>query len=245
MTQLRADGTIASWGNNGSGQSDAPAGQYTGITAGGSHTCGLRTNGTIDLLGHGTIALAQTDVPAGQYTAVIDSGGKHACGLARRRHHRPAGDRTTAAGRLTRPSGQYRRHQPPANMNSCALRTDGTIKCWGVEPDESGDCVDSGQADAPEGQYSAISAVGSRTCGLRADGTATCWSAELPKDSFMAAIAPRGQFSAISASFGDSCGLGTDGTIHLLGFQLAGAQYRDARRPVHRRRRRRLPIRAR
>ncbi|MYG57050.1 MAG: hypothetical protein F4165_00385, partial [Acidimicrobiia bacterium] len=41
---IRADQTIACWGSNGYGQSDAPAGQFTAIAAGGWHSCAIKTD---------------------------------------------------------------------------------------------------------------------------------------------------------------------------------------------------------
>ena len=49
----------------------------------------------------------------------------------------------------------------------CGLRTNGTITCWGFNND--------GQAIAPGGQYSAVTAGGNHSCGLRTDGTIICW----------------------------------------------------------------------
>ena len=56
--------------------------------------------------------------------------------------------------------------------HSCGLRTDGTITCWGWNED-------SGQATAPAGQFSAVSAGRRHSCGLRTDGTITCWGRNL------------------------------------------------------------------
>ena len=51
--------------------------------------------------------------------------------------------------------------------HSCALRTDGTITCWGRNVE--------GRLDAPSGSFSQISAGWHHSCGLRDDGTITCW----------------------------------------------------------------------
>ena len=49
----------------------------------------------------------------------------------------------------------------------CALRTDGTIACWGNEV-----------FDPPDGQYTAVSAGGGwYSSALRTDGTITIWGA--------------------------------------------------------------------
>src|SRR5881396_936036 len=51
--------------------------------------------------------------------------------------------------------------------HSCALRTDGTVACWGLNR--------YGQATAPAGVFTQLSAGGSHTCGLKSDGTVACW----------------------------------------------------------------------
>ena len=136
---LRADQTIECWGNNNSNQRDAPGGTFTAISAGGNHTCGLRTDQTIECWGWGVwIPLFNDpphppDPPGGTFTAI-------------------------SAGTGTSPYGE---------SHSCGLRTDQTIECWGYNED--------GQADAPEGTFTAISTGPFHSCGLRTDQTIECW----------------------------------------------------------------------
>ena len=84
--------------------------------------------------------------------------------------------------------------------HSCALRTNGTITCWGLNG--------SGEADAPDGQFSAVAAGVRHSCGLRTDGTITCWGL----NGSGAADAPGGQFTAVTAGASHACGQRTDGT---------------------------------
>ncbi len=49
---LRADRTVACWGDNTNGQTDAPDGEFTTVAAAGTRSCGLRTDGTIACWGH-------------------------------------------------------------------------------------------------------------------------------------------------------------------------------------------------
>ena len=67
---------------------------------------------------------------------------------------------------------------------SCAIKTDGTIDCWGnnqhrtcQQGTDGWACTDVRltQLDAPEGTFSAISAGNAHTCGIRSDGTIACW----------------------------------------------------------------------
>ena len=95
--------------------------------------------------------------------------------------------------------------------HSCGLRTDGTITCWGWNY--------SGQATAPAGQYTAVTAGGGwHSCGLRTNGTITCWGNNDDGE----ATAPAGQYSAVTAGYGHSCGLRTNGTITCWGWNDEG-----------------------
>ncbi|MXV91760.1 MAG: hypothetical protein F4004_13945 [Acidimicrobiia bacterium] len=69
---------MACWGDNSRGQTDAPAGAYTAIAAGGFYSCALRTDSTIACWGDNS--RGQTDAPAGAYTAIA-AGHVHSCAL--------------------------------------------------------------------------------------------------------------------------------------------------------------------
>jgi hypothetical protein len=61
--------------------------------------------------------------------------------------------------------------------HTCALRTDNTVECWGVD---SGDpfldaLFDSGQQHAPSGYFDHIDAGQYHNCGVRPDGSVTWW----------------------------------------------------------------------
>ena len=76
---IRADNTIACWGDNIFGQADAPAGQFTAISTGDEHSCGIRADNTAECWGNNSI-FGQTNAPAGQFTA-ISAGWEHSCGI--------------------------------------------------------------------------------------------------------------------------------------------------------------------
>lgn len=52
---VRSDATVACWGDNEHGQSDAPAGTFTSVAAGWESSYGVRSNAT--LTGWGEIAI--------------------------------------------------------------------------------------------------------------------------------------------------------------------------------------------
>jgi hypothetical protein len=72
---LRADATLACWGNNAVGQAAAPAGTFAQVEAGDNGTCALRTNATLVCWG-----TAFSGAPAGAFTQVT-AGGSYGCAL--------------------------------------------------------------------------------------------------------------------------------------------------------------------
>ena len=116
-------------------------------------------------------------------------------------------------------------HSPPCeaftaldagDQHSCAIRTNGTIACWGNN--------EHGQADPPEGQFTAVSAGWAHSCGLRTNNTITCWGTNWNGPN----SPPEGQFAAISAGRTHTCALRTNRTISCWGRN----QYRQADAPT-------------
>ena len=91
-----------------------------------------------------------------------------------------------------------------SRSHACALLDSGTVACWGDN--------EHGQADAPSGRFSAVSAGLHRSCGLRETGAVECWGAiPFPGDT------PSGRFSAVSAGGPHSCGLRETGAVECWG----------------------------
>ena len=99
------------------------------------------------------------------------------------------------------------------SRHTCGVRTDGTLTCWGAE-----NADDSGQTDAPAGQFRAVSSGHLHSCGVRADETVACWG----KNDHAQADAPSGRFTAVSAGDVHSCGLRPDGTVVCWGSNADG-----------------------
>ena len=57
---LRGDDTVTCWGDNEHGQTNAPSGTFDAVSAGRSHSCGLRTNGITCLLGPKRLGASQS-----------------------------------------------------------------------------------------------------------------------------------------------------------------------------------------
>ena len=65
---LRDDATVACWGSNTHGQSDAPDGRFRMISAAGHYTCGVRVDDAVECWGRGWYG--QTDPPGGAFRSV-------------------------------------------------------------------------------------------------------------------------------------------------------------------------------
>ncbi len=91
------------------------------------------------------------------------------------------------------------------SLHTCALRTDGSVACWGDDR--------WGQATPPAGRYTAVSAGWLHTCGLRADGAVDCWGDDFDGQ----ATPPAGTFTAVSAGARYTCGLRRDGVVDCWG----------------------------
>jgi len=104
--------------------------------------------------------------------------------------------------------------------HACALRTDGTVACWGsnVGPGEGFSGGYLGQATPPMGTFTQVSAGAWHTCGLRPDGTAACWGSNGSGQ----ATPPASTFTQVSAGHDHTCGVTSDGTVACWGANSSG-----------------------
>jgi len=101
-------------------------GAFVAVSAGRSHSCGLRTNAEIACWGLDRFGI--TGAPADEFTAV-SAGGSHSCGL--RINAAVACWGVNEHGETDAPVGAY--IAVAAGLNrSCALRRDHTTACWGA-----------------------------------------------------------------------------------------------------------------
>ena len=237
---LRTENTVACWGDNYFGQSDAPLGRFEGLSVGAYHSCGVRAGGTLACWGSNS--KGQADVPAGRFRTAA-AGVFHSCGLRTDRSILCWG--SNSAGQADAPAGQFLA-VAAGGRNSCGLRTDRTIACWGADfleverSPEQPILVE--EVHPPAGQFQALTMALleddghlERSCGLRTDLTIACWggrarlsdsdgsgphirsSAIAQSDRF------QGQFKAVATSAADLCGVRADGSVVCAGwYQPAG-----------------------
>ena len=146
---VRVDRTIACWGENPDGQTDAPTGLFESVTAGYGHSCGLRIDGTATCWGLNSEG--QSDAPNEQFQALVAST-YYTCGLGT--------DATVSCwgafdSRLA-PEGEFVSISG-GDKHTCAVGADGTVACWGAKRDE--------RSDAPDGQFVSVSGAGSTPAG--------------------------------------------------------------------------------
>ncbi|MBW3597342.1 MAG: hypothetical protein KY475_08710 [Planctomycetes bacterium] len=162
---LRADGSLAGWGYNGSGRTDVPTGnEFVAIAAGGSHSLALRADGS--LAGWGSNWLGQTDVPRGNDFAAVAAGAFHS--LALREDGSLAGWGYNFFGQTDVPRGNEFVAIAAGDYYSLALRADGSLIGWGDNF--------YGQTEVPSGNDFLGVAAGQRhSLALRADGSLVAW----------------------------------------------------------------------
>ena len=107
-------------------------------------------------------------------------------------------------------------------FHNCAIRTDGTVACWGQQTDAAG--VNKGKADPPPGKFQSVSAGLDHTCGVRTDGTLACWGANTAYFGSLVgqATPPPGEFQSVSAGIFHTCGVRIDGTVACWGLNSKG-----------------------
>lgn len=92
-----------------------------------------------------------------------------------------------------------------SDTHACAIRTDGTLACWGRN--------NNGQAVPLAGTFVAIGVGQNHNCAIRTDGSLACWGF----DGDGQATPPAGVFIAIDGGRYHSCGVRNDGNLQCWG----------------------------
>ena len=174
---LRADGTVAAWGDSTYGQISVPIGltNVVAIAAGDLHSLALKSDGTVVAWGAGAANsgtwpdLGQSLMPSGLTNVVAISGGAlHSLALTSDGTVVTWGD--NYFGQTNLPAGLTNVVAIAAGgFHNLALRRDGTVVAWGESH--------SGQTDLPAGLTSVVAIAGGRfhSLVLRTDGTVIGW----------------------------------------------------------------------
>ena len=185
---LLESGEVECWGDNSyylvgdtgewqfieTGKTDAPAGRFSAVSAGGSHSCGLRETGVIECWGDNSYG--KTDAPTGRFSAV-SAGKSHSCGLRETGAIEcwPAFSYDYTTSPTDAPEGRFSAVSA-GRFHSCGLRETGAVECWGSDQYTHYERFPlTWPWEAPEGRFSAVSAGWSHSCGLRETGAVECW----------------------------------------------------------------------
>jgi molecular chaperone DnaK len=176
-------GPVTCWGRDDQGQATVPestelggapapiGNEYSAISAGGHHTCGLNAvpgEGDLavcwgdDLFGQASPPEQDPNTPK-QLFSSISAGFRHTCGLHTDGTVTCWGDDTS--GEASPPDEPFRAISTGGGF-TCGIRTDGSVACWGSE-----DVLE----EVPAGQFTSISSGDSSACGVRTDDTVVCW----------------------------------------------------------------------
>ena len=169
------------------------------LAAGGSHSLGLKSDGT--LVGWGDNYFGQTTCPAGSDYVAIAAGANHS--LALKSDGTLVGWGWNDDGQTTCPAGSNYVAIAGGNYHSLGLKSDGTLVGWGGNSD--------GQTTCPAGSnYIAIASGGGHSLGLKSDGTLVGWGGNSDGQT----TCPAGSnFVAITGGDYFSLGLKSDGTL--------------------------------
>jgi len=186
---VRIDKTIACWGINLMGQTDAPAGQFTSVSSGFDHSCGILFDHTIECWGDNQFG--QLEAPIGHFES-ISAGNRFSCGVRVNQEitcwgtdieygNISSGNLATpianpdykfsssqfAFGRLNPPIGKYS-EVSVGLTHACGLRLDLAIICWGHGKEWSL------RVPGLQQQFTTISSNEHVTCAVYTNGKALC-----------------------------------------------------------------------
>ena len=176
-----------------------PASSFVSVSAGASHTCGVRSDGSVACWGSGYYG--QATPPAGSFVSV-SAGGDHTCGVGSNGSVYCWGsDEYNQVAAL-----DYSFDSVSAGGDHiCGVRSDGSAACWGS--------YYYGESTPPADSFDSVSAGGVHTCGVKSDGSVACWGRDLDGQ----ATPPAGSFASVSAGGTHTCGVRSDGSVACWG----------------------------
>ena len=223
---------VTCWGSDANGRAIPPrsdgfrwfgyrhnvsAEQYTDVSAGRFHTCGLKLDGAAVCWGYNNDG--QSDPPGGTFVQIAASSCSpegncleitdHSCGLRENGTVQCWG--YNHYGQSDPPGGKFSR-VTVGDLHSCGLRVDGSIKCWGRESAVE-DRQEPTKLEIPHGRFTAADTGQAHGCGIRTDATVACWGSNNSGQT----DPPAGKFTRVAVGYLHSCGLGVDGSIQCWG----------------------------
>jgi hypothetical protein len=181
---------------------------FVQVSAGGSHTCGIRESGALECWGFQPFFYSVR--PIGEVFTAVSAGAEHTIAIREDGTLVFWGNDQNGLG--TVPSGTFD-SVVAGYGHDCAMREDGTLACWGWNG--------SGQTDVPTGVVAAYDVGTTNTCVLHTNGTIQCVGSNDNGES----VPPAGTFEALTVHGIFGCGLRADGSVECWGYaDLAGWQ---------------------
>ena len=189
-----------------SGESAIKSGGET-ISAGDSHTCRVREDGSAECWGWNEFG--QATPPAGEFISV-SAGAFHTCGVKT--------DSSVACwgsdehGQANPPEGEFSSVSAGYD-NTCGVETNGSVECWGLYSD--------GLIPPPSYGFATVSVGNDHACGVvefdrigrLPKGSIDCWGT----GHYGQTTAPRGEFTSVSSGAYHACGVKTNGSVACWG----------------------------
>jgi hypothetical protein len=200
---------VIAWGDNAYGLTNVPVSvtNIVAVAAGGSHSLGLRADGTV--VAWGSNGSGQTTVPASAANIVaVAAGGSHSLGL--RADGAVVAWGSNGSGQMNVPSSATNIVAVTAGgSHSLGLRADGTVVAWGSNG--------SGLTTVPASATNivAVAAGNYHSLGLRADGAVVAWGYNGYGQMNVPSSATN--IVAVTAGGSHSLGLRADGTVVAWG----------------------------
>lgn len=201
------------WGRNFFGESlSAPAVQFSAITAGAVHSCGIATaDGSIRCWGYN--ASMELVSPAGSFSA-ISAGSRHTCAIESAATRRVRCWGLQADGRTANQDAAFDAIDAGA-AQTCGIRSDKTVTCWGFNA-----------ANPPStNQYSRISTGFAHVCGILANGaigSLSCWPSGISDGRTTVPSGMTLPVLQVSAGGSHTCAIDSTNTMFCFGSNTHG-----------------------
>ncbi len=183
----------------------AQPGEFTSVSAGGYHTCGVKTD--VAVVCWGSDEHGQSTPPIGKF-ATVSAEMNHTCGVRTDGLIACWGSIVDVDGfsvNLTQPPTGKFAAVSAGGYHTCGVRTDASVACWGEVTREV--------SSPPSGELASVSAGHRHTCGVRTDASVACWGLDWNGK----AIPSSDEFVTVSSGALHTCGVKTDYSVACWG----------------------------